>query len=58
MEDRIQTIHFILKELFPDAVSVNVLVSSRGIEVIPTFKTNLCDCSMKTITGKWTKKQI
>jgi hypothetical protein len=56
MEERISTIHFMLKDMFPDATSVRVFANSEGIDVIPTFKTNISNFSMKTITGKWVKK--
>lgn len=56
MEDRISTIHYIIKEVFPEAVSVTVFVNSEGIRVTPHFVTNANGFSMQTITGTWIKK--
>ncbi len=58
VEERIGTLHFIIKEMFPDAVSVNILVNGEGIDVTPNFKTNTIGYSMKTITGRWIKKAV
>lgn len=56
MEDQINQIHETIKNLYPEAVSVNIFVNSQGIEVTPEFRTNVSGCSMQTITGKWVKK--
>lgn len=55
-EDKIMEMHELIKELFPDAVSVKVFVNSQGIEVEPQFKTNISGYSMQTITGQWVSK--
>jgi len=56
MEEKINEIHQMIKDAYPDAVSVKIFVNSDGIEVDPKFRTNLNNFSMKTITGKWVKK--
>lgn len=56
MQAKINEIHAQLKALFPDAVSVNIFVSSEGIEVTPKFRTNLDGYTMKTLTGAWVNR--
>lgn len=56
LEARIDDIHQNIKGLFPDAVSVVILVNSQGIEVTTNYRANLVDCTMRTITGKWIDK--
>jgi hypothetical protein len=56
MEDRISTIHYIIKDMFPEAVSVTVFVNSEGIDVTPVYRTNISGHSMKSISGNWVKK--
>ena len=56
VEERISTIHYMLKDMFPDAVNVSVFVNSEGIRVTPHFVTNANGFSMQTITGTWIKK--
>jgi hypothetical protein len=58
VEERISTLHYCIKELFPDAVSVNIHVTSEGISVFPEFRTNISGYTMKNISGKWIKKAI
>jgi hypothetical protein len=53
MEEKINELHEKIKEMFPDAVYVKIEVNPDGIKVEPLFKTNLKNCSMRTITGKW-----
>lgn len=57
MEEKINEIHESIKELYPEAVSVKVFVNSKGIEVTPNYRTNADGYSMKTITGKWIKRE-
>ena len=56
VEERISTIHYVLKDMFPEAVSVSVFVSGEGIDVTPVYKTNISGNCMKTISGNWIKK--
>jgi hypothetical protein len=56
VEERLSTIQFILKELFPEAIGVNVHVNSEGITVSPEFRTNVVGYSMRNICGNWIKK--
>lgn len=56
MEEQINKIHEIIKNLYPSAASVNVLINSKGIEVIPVYKTNISGYSMQNISGDWIKK--
>ncbi|CAI6072792.1 hypothetical protein [Cohnella sp. JJ-181] len=56
METQIQIVHAMLKEMFPEAVAVNVFVNVEGIRVEPQYRTNLCGLSMRMINGKWTEK--
>jgi DNA polymerase II small subunit/DNA polymerase delta subunit B len=56
MEQRIDTIHYIIKELFPEAIGVNIHVTSEGITATPEYRTNVSGYSMRTISGKWVKK--
>ena len=53
MESKINQLHEMIKELFPDADSVKICVNSQGIEVHPNYRTNISGYSMRTITGKW-----
>jgi hypothetical protein len=57
-EERISEIHADIKALFPDATSVNVFVNSEGIDVQPTYKTELSGYSMRNISGKWVKGAV
>jgi hypothetical protein len=56
VEERISTIHYTLKDMFPEATSVNVFVNSEGINVTPVYRTNISGYSMKNISGNWIKK--
>lgn len=56
MEQKIQVLHALIKDMFPDAILVRVVVNSEGIAVDTEFRTNLSGFSMKTITGKWVEK--
>lgn len=56
IEDKIQKLHEQIKEIFPDAVSVEIFVNNDGIKVNPRYEANLKNYSMKNITGKWVKK--
>lgn len=56
MEEKVQVLHAVIKDMFPDAVLVNVVVNSEGIAVDANFRTNLSGMSMKTITGNWVGK--
>jgi hypothetical protein len=56
IEERISTIQFILKEMFPEAESVTVFVNCEGIQVKPEFRTNIVDCSRQNISGNWIKQ--
>lgn len=40
MKEKINEIHEIIKELYPEAVSVEVFVNSEGIEVMPNYRIN------------------
>lgn len=53
MEEKIDKIHQLIKEVFPDAILVEVIVNTNGIEVKPRFRTNVSEYTMQTITGKW-----
>lgn len=57
-EERISEIHARIKALFPGAVSVSVFVNQEGIDVQPTFKTDLSGYSMRDISGKWVKGAV
>lgn len=56
LEEKIQVVHEVLKNLFPDAVSIEVFVNCEGITVAPNFKTNISGFSMQTVTRKWVQK--
>jgi len=56
MEEKINQLHQLIKDIFPDAVYVEVIVNSQEIQVNPKFKTNVSEFTMKTITGKWVKR--
>lgn len=58
MEKKINEIHEMIKELFPEAVAVHVFVNSEGIDVKPTYKTDLTTYSMRRIDGKWVTKGV
>ena len=44
-----------IKEIYPEAVSVKILVNSEGIEVNPEYRTNIRGYTMKNICGEWIK---
>lgn len=56
MEEKINKVHELIKEICPDAVVVRIFVNSQGIDFNPEYKTNVKDFSMQTITGRWVKK--
>jgi predicted HD phosphohydrolase len=53
MEEKINQLHELIKKIFPDAVSVRITVNAYGIEVDPSYKTNINSYSMRTLTGQW-----
>lgn len=55
MEETINQIHNMIKETFPEAVSVNIFVNSQGIDVKPVYLTNIKGHSMRNINGEWVK---
>lgn len=56
VEERMSAIHYTLKDMFPEAISVSVFVNSEGIDITPAYKTNVSGYSMKNISGNWVKK--
>ncbi len=56
IEAKIQKLHEQIKNIFPDAVSVEIFVNDNGITVRPDYRTNLT-YSMKNISGEWVKKR-
>ena len=56
MEEKINQLHQLIKEIYPDAVFVEVIVNSNGIEVNTKFKTNISDFTMQNISGGWIKR--
>ena len=56
MEEKINYIHELIKELYPEAVAVRIFVNSQGIEVTPEYRTNVKDYSMQNINGEWIKR--
>lgn len=50
---RINLIHDEIKELFPEAASVKIIVTAEGIEVYPRYRTNLKGYTMRNINGEW-----
>ncbi len=56
MEEKINYVHELIKELYPEAVAVRIFVNSQGIEVTPEYKTNIKDYSMQNINGEWIKR--
>lgn len=56
MEDKINEVHELIKEICPDAVAIKIFVNAQGITFNPEYKTNLKDYGMRTITGEWVKK--
>lgn len=57
MEEKIGKLHEMIKEIFPDAVSVKVFANCEGIDVTPDYKTNLADYAMRNISGEWVKRR-
>jgi len=57
MEEKIQKLHEIILEMFPDAALVSIEVNSDGIEVNARYRTNLMEICMKNIHGKWIKRK-
>lgn len=55
MEEKINKLHEMIKEIYPEAVSVKILVNSEGIEVNPEYRTNIRGYTMKNICGEWIK---
>ena len=56
MEEKINYVHELIKELYPEAVAVRIFVNSQGIEVTPEYRTNAKDYSMQNINGEWIKR--
>jgi len=55
MEEKINYIHELIKEIYSEAVAVRILVTNSGIEVNPEYRTNLNGYSMQNINGEWIK---
>lgn len=53
MENKINEVHELIKEICPDAVAIKIFANAQGITFNPEYKTNLKDYSMRTITGEW-----
>jgi len=58
VEEKINYIHELIKEIYSDAISVRIFVNNQGIEVNPQYRTNVNGYSMQTINGKWIKSNI
>lgn len=58
MEEKINYIHELIKEVYGEAIAVKILVTYEGIEVSPEYRTNLKGKSMMNINGKWIKGTI
>lgn len=56
VEEKIQELHKQIIDLFPDAVGVEIFVNSYEISVEPSYKTDLKNVSMQTLSGKWVNK--
>lgn len=57
VEHQIHELYVQIRELFPDAVRVDIVVDSSGITVTPRYMTDLKGFSMQNIRGEWIKKQ-
>jgi len=55
MEEKINHIHELIKEIYGEAVAVRIFVSNRNIEVYPEYRTNVNGYSMQNINGDWVK---
>jgi hypothetical protein len=56
IEDKINYIHELIKEIFGEAVRVDISVTNEDIRVTPEYRTNLNSYAMKTINGQWVKR--
>jgi len=56
MEAEIQKLHEQIRNIFPDAVKVEIIVDTDGIIVNPSYRTDLT-YSMMNICGEWVKKR-
>jgi hypothetical protein len=56
MEEKIDKIHQLIKEIFEETTAVRIFVNSTGIEVSPEYRTNTSGYSMQNITGEWVKR--
>jgi len=57
MEEKINKLHQMIKEIFPETVFVKIEVDIYGIRVDPTYRTNTKNCSMLNICGQWIKRE-
>jgi len=55
MEEKINYIHELIKEIYGEAVAVRIFVNCQGIEVTPEYKTNATGYTMQNINGDWIK---
>ena len=55
MEEKINYIHELIKEIYPEAVAVRIFVNYQGIEVTPEYKTNISGYTMQNINEDWIK---
>lgn len=58
MENKVNQIHQLIKEAFPEAVRVDIAVVESEISVNLSYRTNLKDYNMKNISGKWVKTAV
>ena len=58
MEDKLDKLHKMIKEIFSEAVIVRIAVTEDGIEVTPEYRTNTKNYSMRNICGNWIKKDV
>jgi hypothetical protein len=56
MEEKLNGIHKSIIELYPDAVSVDILVTNEHIKVVPQYRTNANGYSMRKLNGEWIRK--
>ena len=56
IEEKIDEVHSILKELFPNAVAINIRVTYEGINASPEYRTNAKGYSMRTVKGDWIRR--
>lgn len=56
-ERKLNEIHNLIIELYPDYLRVDIGVTYDGLEVELQDRVNIRECSMRRINGEWVEKR-